>query len=169
MIKMQHKVDNSQQPFQRQRLKIDQEVKLNLIHSVIDDHLPVYQAAKLHKLKYSSAKHIFRNYQRDTKNFFSKQRKKRLMCKCQNIVIDINTGAIKLFEQNNTLLTDAKTKNINALNNQIISNFSKLLYFELKNNKNDFNIIQKQSLDEQLINIKKVLNNQYEMMLVNNN
>ncbi|CAD8056656.1 unnamed protein product [Paramecium sonneborni] len=168
MIKIKHKVDNSQQLFQRKRLKIDQEVKLNLIHSVINDHLPVYQAAKLHKLKYSSAKHIFRNYQRDTKNFFSKQRKKRLMCKCQNIVIEVTTGEIKLFEQNNTLLTDAKTKNINAINNSIISNFSKQLYFDIKYTENDFNIIQKENLEEQLVYIKKVLNNQYQKMLVNN-
>ncbi|CAK58391.1 unnamed protein product (macronuclear) [Paramecium tetraurelia] len=169
MIKIQNKVDNSQQPLQRQRLKIDQEVKLNLINSVINDHLPVYQAAKLHRLKYSSAKHIFRNYQRDTNNFFSKQRKRRLMRKCQNIIIDIATGEIKLFEQNSALLTNVKERIINSLNNQIVSILSKLLYQEINIVRSDCCMNQKHNLDEQLVNIKKVLNNQYQKMLLHQN
>ncbi|CAD8141854.1 unnamed protein product [Paramecium pentaurelia] len=169
MIKIKQKVENSQQPFLRQRLKIDQHVKLNLINSVNNDHLTVYQAAKLYKLKYSTAKHIFRNYQRDIANFFSKQRKKRQICKCQNIIIDVVTGEIKLFEQNNTFLINMKERNINALNNQILSILSQQILQEFKNTKNDYNINQKHSLDEQLVNIKRVLNNQYLKMLVNYN
>ncbi|CAK88106.1 unnamed protein product (macronuclear) [Paramecium tetraurelia] len=165
MIKIQEKVENSQKPFQRKRLNIDQQVKFNLIHSVNKDHLTVYQAAKLHKLKYSTAKHIFRNYQRDVNNFFSKQRKKRQICKCQNIVIDVVTGEIKLFEQNNTFLINKKERNINALNNQIFNILSQQIYSEIKNTMSEHNISKKLSLDEQLVNIKKVLNNQYLKML----
>ncbi|CAD8144526.1 unnamed protein product [Paramecium pentaurelia] len=85
----------------RKRKPIDSDTKTNLILSVVKDHLPIYQAAIIHKVKYSSAKHILRNYYSDTANYFSLQKKRRrkIICCGVSALIDISSGNIVLTSQ----------------------------------------------------------------------
>ncbi|CAD8059493.1 unnamed protein product [Paramecium sonneborni] len=82
----------------KKRKPIDSDTKTNLILSVVKDHLPIYQAAIIHKVKYSSAKHILRNYYSDTANYFSLQKKRRrkIICCGVSALIEINSGNIVL-------------------------------------------------------------------------
>ncbi|CAD8056602.1 unnamed protein product [Paramecium sonneborni] len=85
----------------KKRKPIDSDTKTNLILSVVKDHLPIYQAAIIHKVKYSSAKHILRNYYSDTANYFSLQKKRRrkIICCGVSALIESNSGNIVLNTQ----------------------------------------------------------------------
>ncbi|CAD8053447.1 unnamed protein product [Paramecium sonneborni] len=97
----------------KKRKPIDSDTKTNLIHSVIKDHLPIYQAAIIHKVKYSSAKHILRNYYSDTANYFSAQKKRRRKIICSGATILINTSS------GNIILYSSQSQQIPYLNNGV--------------------------------------------------
>ncbi|CAD8137305.1 unnamed protein product [Paramecium octaurelia] len=101
----------------KKRKPIDSDTKTNLILSVVKDHLPIYQAAIIHKVKYSSAKHILRNYYSDTANYFSLQKKRRrkILCCGVSALIEINSGNIALTYQGGSTIPFIK----NGVNAQI--------------------------------------------------
>ncbi|CAD8132853.1 unnamed protein product [Paramecium octaurelia] len=161
----------------KKRNFIDPQLKLGLINSVVIDHLPIYQAALLHKIKYSSAKHIVRNYLSDTDNFLSKQKKRgrKIIQNNLKVIIDVNSGKIKITRSTQTILpTNQQQNNNQTILNNILSDLSHNLFKEISKSLNS-HIKNKQyyrlefpminlSLEEQLTKIKTILNLQHEQM-----
>ncbi|CAD8053531.1 unnamed protein product [Paramecium sonneborni] len=160
----------------KKRNFIDPQSKLGLINSVVIDHLPIYQAAILHKIKYSSAKHIIRNYLSDSDNFFSRQ-KKRCRKIIQNnfrVIIDVNSGKIKIIKSTQTILPTNLQQNNQTNINDILCDLSHNLLKQIIKSQNN-NIKYKQyfklelpqinmSFEQQLSEIKNILNFQHEQM-----
>ncbi|CAD8135291.1 unnamed protein product [Paramecium pentaurelia] len=161
----------------KKRNFIDPQFKLGLINSVVIDHLPIYQAAILHKIKYSSAKHIIRNYLSDKDNFFSKQKKNKREMIINNlkVIIDVNSGKIKIIKTNHTILYKKQQQNNNqTIINNILSDLSHCLLKEIVRSQNShlkypqyFKLKLPQiylSFDQQLSKIKTILNIQHQQM-----
>ncbi|CAK59802.1 unnamed protein product (macronuclear) [Paramecium tetraurelia] len=121
----------------KQRKAIDCEIKTRLIFSVVNDRLPIYQvmknfndllfqAAILHKVKYSSAKHILRNYFNDSANFFSTQRKRKRKILCTNvfILIEACSGKITIKKQQLNSMSSANNGQISGLQQKTLSQLS---------------------------------------------
>ncbi|CAD8139948.1 unnamed protein product [Paramecium pentaurelia] len=171
---------NDQETPQRKIKKrnfIDPQLKLGLINSVVIDHLPIYQAAILHKIKYSSAKHIVRNYLSDTDNFLSRQKKRgrKIIQNNLKVIVDVNSGKIKIVKSTQTILpTNQQQNNNQTILNNILCDLSYNLFKEINKSLNN-HIKYKQyqkiefpmlnlSFEQQLSKIKTILNLQYEQM-----
>ncbi|CAD8194409.1 unnamed protein product [Paramecium pentaurelia] len=117
----------------KQRKAIDQDIKTKLILSVVNDRLPIYQAAILHKVKYSSAKHILRNYFNDSANFFSTQRKRKRKILCNNVfvLIDACSGKITIKKQQPHSISCAHNGVTPILQQKFISQLSNAIYQEV--------------------------------------
>ncbi|CAK58434.1 unnamed protein product (macronuclear) [Paramecium tetraurelia] len=119
----------------RKRKPIDSDTKTNLILSVVKDHLPIYQAAIIHKVKYSSAKHILRNYYSDTANYFSLQKKRRrkIICCGVSALIEISSGNIVLATSQ-CQMTPYIKNGVNAqIKQKVIDNLSVSIHKQICN------------------------------------
>ncbi|CAD8141768.1 unnamed protein product [Paramecium pentaurelia] len=145
----------------RKRKPIDSDTKTNLILSVVKDHLPIYQAAIIHKVKYSSAKHILRNYYSDTANYFSLQKKRRRKIQCCGVsaLIEINSGNIALNSQGFSTIPFIKN-GVNAqIKQKVIDHLGVSIYKQI-GNLNFKRLNKKVRIDpiKQLNNIEKIEN-----------
>ncbi|CAD8106762.1 unnamed protein product [Paramecium primaurelia] len=124
----------------KQRKAIDQEIKTKLILSVVNDRLPIYQAAILHKVKYSSAKHILRNYFNDSANFFSTQRKRKRKILCNNVfvLIDACSGKITIKKQQPNSISCTHNGQTPGLQQKSLSQLSYAIYLEVQQLKKKF-------------------------------
>ncbi|CAD8192642.1 unnamed protein product [Paramecium octaurelia] len=118
----------------KQRKAIDCEIKTRLIFSVVNDRLPIYQAAILHKVKYSSAKHILRNYFNDSANFFSTERKRKRKILCTNvfIIIEACSGKITVKKQQLNSMSSANNGQTSGLQQKTLSQLSYAIYQEVQ-------------------------------------
>ncbi|CAD8139851.1 unnamed protein product [Paramecium pentaurelia] len=162
----------------KKRKPIDSDTKTNLIHSVVKDHLPIYQAAIIHKVKYSSAKHILRNYYSDTANYFSAQKKRRrkIICSGSTILVNTNTGNIIIYSQqsqpipylNNGVNAQIKQKVLDNLSLSIINelNFKNFKKFQMKQNfKTIKQDLKTEKIEDKLLFLQRTLIEQHKEMV----
>ncbi|CAD8139023.1 unnamed protein product [Paramecium octaurelia] len=173
------KINEPETPLQKTKKRnfIDPQFKLGLINSVVIDRLPIYQAAILHKIKYSSAKHIVRNYLSDKDNFFSKQKKKcrQIIENNSRIIVDVNSGKIKIIKSSHTILqTNQQQSNNQSIVNNVLSELSHQLLKEIMKSQNSHLKYQQYfklqlpqiylSFDQQLSKFKTILSTQHQLM-----
>ncbi|CAD8092474.1 unnamed protein product [Paramecium primaurelia] len=83
--------------------KISLSLKQQLIESVMNDHLSIHQASKLHSINYSSAKYIINLYKKlgTVAPQQSKHRRKpKFYILNTSVLVDYNSGEILLYKQN---------------------------------------------------------------------
>ncbi|CAD8043163.1 unnamed protein product [Paramecium primaurelia] len=162
----------------KKRKRIDSDTKANLVYSVIKDRLPIYQAAIIHKVKYSSAKHILRNYYSDTTNYFSPQKKRRrkTICDVATILVNTNTGNIIIYSQQSQVI-QCLSNGVNAqIKQKILANLSQSINSELTDiksqklqTKQTFKTIKQntktEKMEDKLMALLKKLKNQHEQMV----
>ncbi|CAD8118003.1 unnamed protein product [Paramecium sonneborni] len=152
----------------KQRKAIDQEIKSKLIMSVVNDRLPIYQAAILHKVKYSSAKHILRNYFNDTANFFSTQRKRKRKILCNNVFvfIDAYSGKIIIKKQQTYSMSCANNGSTPVLQQKILSQLSNAIYLEVHpfSKKIAKHINQTEHIQKDLYKLYEIIKQQHNEM-----
>ncbi|CAK85331.1 unnamed protein product (macronuclear) [Paramecium tetraurelia] len=162
----------------KKRKPIDSDTKANLVYSVVKDRLPIYQAAIIHKVKYSSAKHILRNYYSDTTNYLTaqKKRRKKIIWDGATILVNTNTGNIIMYSQQNQTI-QCLNNDVNAQLKQIVlDNLSLCIKQEHSGiktqnlqTKQNFKTIKQdiktEKIEDKLLSLLRTLKNQHQEMI----
>ncbi|CAD8061394.1 unnamed protein product [Paramecium sonneborni] len=162
----------------KKRKPIDPDTKTNLILSVVKDHLPIYQAAIIHKVKYSSAKHILRNYYSDTANYFSAQKKRRrkIICGGATILVNSKSGNIILYSQQSQPIPFLKNGVNVQIKSKVLDNLCLSINQEFTTRKSQqllmqYNFetilqdIQSEKLEDKLKSVFRTLKKQHKEMV----